>query len=312
MSPGIVVARAGREEKATPGGRWRQTWSDEFDGSGLDPSKWDFVLGNGTHVPDHGQWVPGWGRAELPSSTLDADNVGVQGGLLRIRAQMRRRDGCDYTAARIRSRRHDGRSLFAQRYGRFEARVRVPWGQGLSAAIRMLPQDERYGSGAASGEIDLMQIDGERPHEVLNGIHFGSSFPARSALTHAHPLPFGSTVGDWHVYAVEWEPGRIRFYVDDVLTCTRAFWWSCSVMEGGRGIEARRLADLNPWPAPFDQPFYVVMDVAVAGRSPGVPNGATHLPADLVVDWLRVYDKVGGYGETPPRGRGRFPWHEKP
>ena len=126
-----------------------------------------------------------------------------------------------------------------------------------------------------------------------------------------HPLPAGSSVSDWHTYAVEWEPGEIRFYVDEVQTCTYDHWWSCSQLKAGAGVEARREADLNPWPAPFDQPFYLVMNVAVGGNFPGAPNEATQFPAELAVDYVRVYDRVGGYGQPKPRGKGRMPWQKK-
>ena len=89
------------------------------------------------------------------------------------------------------------------------------------------------------------------------------------------------------------------------------FFLSCSKQRNGRGVEARSNADLNPWPAPFDQPFYIVMNVAVGGNFPGVPNPATHFPAELVVDYVRVYDKTGGYGEPGPRGKGRLPYQRK-
>jgi beta-glucanase (GH16 family) len=312
MSPGIVVARAPRDNKRAAGDEWRLVWSDEFDGHRLDPDKWDFDLGNGFQDPVQGAWIPGWGQGELQTYTQHPDNVAVHDGVLSIRALKQAHEGCSHTSARIKTRRRDGQALFAQCHGRFEFRARVPWGKGLCPALRLLPLDDRDGGWAASGEIDVMAIAGEKPNEVLNSIHFGSSFPARSLLTHVHPLPSGSTVADWHVYVVEWEPGEIRFYVDEVLTCTRRFWWSCSVRDGGQGIEARRLADLNPWPAPFDQPFCIVMSVAVGGHSPGAPNETTQFPAELLVDYVRVYDKAGGYGETPPRGRGRFPWHKKP
>ena len=127
-------------------------------------------------------------------------------------------------------------------------------------------------------------------------------------MTHVHPLPGGSTVANWHDYAVEWEPGEIRFYVDEVLTCTRHHWWSCSPTKDGQGVDARGAADLNPWPAPFDQPFYLVMNVAVGGNFPGAPNAPTVFPAELVIDHVRVYDKVGGYGPARPIGHGLLPW----
>jgi len=96
-----------------------------------------------------------------------------------------------------------------------------------------------------------------------------------------------------------------------VHTSTENFWWSCSKLEGGLGVEAARPSDLNPWPAPFDHPFYLVMNVAVGGNFPGVPNDATKFPAELVVDYVRVFDKVGGYGDPKPRGKGRLPWQKK-
>lgn len=311
MSPGIVVARASRDELRTPSGTWRLVWSDEFDGKRLDPNKWDFDVGNGFHDPVHGHFVPGGGNERLRTYSADPANVEVKDGLLKIRALKATRDSCSYTCARIKTRRRDGVPLFAKCYGRFEFRARVTWGKGLWPALRLLPHDDRYGGWAASGAIDVMGIAGEKAHEVLNSLHFGSSSPARSLLTHVHPLPFGRSVADWHVYAVEWEPGEIRFYVDDVLTCTRRFWWSCSLKDGAQGIEPRRLTDLNPWPAPFDQPFYIDINVAVGGNLPGASNGQPQVPAELVVDYVRVYEKAGGYGEAQPRSRGRFPWHKQ-
>jgi beta-glucanase (GH16 family) len=135
--------------------------------------------------------------------------------------------------------------------------------------------------------------------------------PERALITTVHKLPGDSLVSDWHTYAVEWEPGEIRFYVDDLQTCTHDHWWSCSKTQGGLGLRARHASDLNAWPAPFDQPFHLVMNVAVGGNFPGAPNAQTRFPAELVVDYVRVYDKVGGYGQTRPIGTGKFPWQKK-
>jgi beta-glucanase (GH16 family) len=89
-----------------------------------------------------------------------------------------------------------------------------------------------------------------------------------------------------------------------VQTCTYDHWWSCSKrVDGGLGVEAAGEADLNPWPAPFDQPFYLLMNVAVGGNFPGVPERRHAFPAELVVDYVRVYDKVGGYGPVPSPSR---------
>jgi beta-glucanase (GH16 family) len=126
-----------------------------------------------------------------------------------------------------------------------------------------------------------------------------------------HQFPAGQSVGGFHVYAVEWEPGVIRWSVDGEVWATQTFWWSCSRLRNGRGIVARSSADLNPWPAPFDQPFYIVMNVAVGGNFPGVPNADTAFPAELVVDYVRVYERVGGYAPPAPRGKGRLPYQKK-
>ncbi len=291
---------------------WTLVWSDEFEGDRLDLSKWDFDVGNGFFDYKSQSWVPGWGNEELQYYTREADNLTVKDSLLTIRAIKEAIHGCGYTSARIKTRKRDGTPLFAKTYGRFEIRARVPWGKGLWPALWMLPQEDRYGGWAASGEIDLMEIVGEKPTEVLNSIHFGSAgSQARALITHVHPLPDGSTVADWHVYAAEWLPGEIRFYVDGVHTSTRNHWWSCSKTLDGQGVAATKAAELNPWPAPFDQPFYLVMNVAVGGNFPGAPNEQTRFPAELQVDYVRVYDRVGGYGAPKPRGKGRFPWQKK-
>lgn len=290
---------------------WTLVWADEFDGDTVDRRKWAFDLGNGFRDAKTQAWVPGWGNEELQCYTDDADNASVRDSVLTIRALQQPRDGCAYTSARLKSIAPDGTPLFATRYGRIEIRARVPWGKGLWPALWMLPVHNAYGAWAASGEIDLMEIVGEKPHEVLNSIHFGSTHPNRALITTVHALPGGSTVADWHVYTVEWEPGVIRFYVDGQQTCTYDHWWSCSQLDAhGAGLEPRSEADLNPWPAPFDQPFYLVMNVAVGGNFPGAPNEQTRFPAELAVDYVRVYQKAGGDGPVHPRGAGRMPWEK--
>lgn len=290
---------------------WKLVWSDEFDGDAVDPAKWDFDIGNGFFDYRTHAWISGWGNEELQYYTKNPDNVFVRDSLLHIRALKESLHGCGYTSARLKTRRRDGTPLFTKQYGRFEVRAKVPHGKGMWPALWLLPQDDAYGPWAASGEIDIMEIVGERPQEYLGTIHFGSTFPKRELVTHVHQFAGGSTVSEFHVYAVEWEPGEIRWLVDGVLWAKQSFWWSCSKQRNGKGSVARSAADLNPWPAPFDQPFYLVMNVAVGGNFPGVPNTATQFPADLVIDYVRVYDKIGGYGKPRPRGPGRLPYQKK-
>ena len=291
--------------------RWKLVWRDEFEGDQIDTTKWDFDLGNGFFDYKTHSWVEGWGNEELQYYTREPENVSVKNGLLTIRALKESLNGCGYSSARLKTRQRDGKALFSKLYGKVSIRAKVPFGKGLWPALWMLPVEDKYGGWAASGEIDLMEIVGEKPHEVLSSIHFGSVYPERSLVTHVHKLPGGSTVADWHIYSVEWEPGEIRFYVDEVHTNTLSFWWSCSKTKDDQGIQPKRQADLNPWPAPFDQPFYLVMNVAVGGNFPGIPNAQTKFPAELVIDYVRVYDRVGGYGEVKPRGNSVLPFHKK-
>ncbi|HEX7374152.1 MAG TPA: glycoside hydrolase family 16 protein, partial [Steroidobacteraceae bacterium] len=278
-SAGATRRTAGAQTTPPGAVEWRLVWSDEFDGPDVDTSKWDFDLGNGFFDYKAHAWVPGWGNEELQYYTREPTNVFVKDSMLHIRAVKESLHGCGYTSARLKTRLRDGTPLFTKQYGRFEIRARVPHGKGLWPALWMLPQDDAYGGWAASGEIDIMEIVGERPTQYLGTIHFGSSYPKRELVTHVHELAGGSTVGEFHVYAVEWEPDEIRWSVDGVTWARQSFWWSCSKLRNDQGVVPRRAADLNPWPAPFDKPFYLVMNVAVGGNFPGVPNPATHFPA---------------------------------
>ena len=289
-------------------GSWRLVWKDEFDGAEIDATKWDFDVGNGFYNYDANQWIGGWGNGELQYYTRDPANAHVADGMLHIRAVKESLLGCGYTSARLKTRKRDGSPLFRQRYGRFEFRARLPTGQGLWPALWMLPQDEKYGGWAASGEIDVLEARGQEPGKILGTIHFGGKWPVNAHASHEHVFADGSTIADFHVYAVEWEPGEIRWSVDGRRYATQSFWWSSRKRAGARGAKPAREADLYPWPAPFDQPFYLVMNLAVGGRFAGKPDPRTAFPAEMLVDYVRVYEKAGGYGQTRPRGEGKLPF----
>jgi beta-glucanase (GH16 family) len=172
----------------------------------------------------------------------------------------------------------------------------------------MLPQDEKYGAWAASGEIDVMEARGQEPTRVLGTLHFGSRWPANAHASNHYTFPREGTIADFHVYALEWEPGEIRWYVDGRRYATQAFWWSSGKTAGGKGLNPVNEGDLNPWPAPFDQPFYLVMNLAVGGKFLGNPDRSTVFPAEMLVDYVRVYDRVGGYGKAKTRGEGKLPF----
>lgn len=296
-------------EAAEPGsGPWRLVWSDEFDGSEIDKTKWDFDLGNGFYNYDANQWIGGWGNGELQYYTRDPSNARVQDGMLHVRAIKESLLGCGYTSARLKTRKRDGNPLFCQRYGKFEFRAKLPTGKGVWPALWMLPQDDKYGGWAASGEIDVLEARGQEPNKILGTIHFGGKWPTNAHASHEHVFPAGGTIADFHVYGVEWEPGEIRWSVDDREYARQSFWWSSSKADGSKGARPAGEADLNPWPAPFDQPFYLIMNLAVGGQFLGNPDRSTPFPAEMLVDYVRVYEKIGGYGAAGPRGAGKLPY----
>ncbi len=291
-----------------PATEWKLVWSDEFDGKEIDKKKWDFDTSNGFYNYDSNTWISGWGNNELQYYTREPDNAFVKDGMLHIVALKESREGCGYTSARLKTRKKDGSSLFSKKYGKFEFRAKLPTGKGIWPALWLLPQDNTYGGWASSGEIDVTEARGQEPNKVLGTIHFGSSWPANTEISKEYNFPDKGTIADFHTYTLEWEPGEIRWLVDGHLYSTTSFWWSSGKRDGINGLKPTKEDDLNPWPAPFDQPFYIVMNVAVGGKFLGNPDKTTAFPAEMVVDYVRVYDKVGGYEKAKPRGAGKLPF----
>ena len=250
-------------EPITPGGTRTLVWSEEFDGERLDPRRWFFETGDGSQYS-----LVGWGNDEL--QWYLTDSALIENGLLVITARRESQNGYDYTSARLHTS-----SRFAFRYGRIEARIRLPGGQGLWPAFWLLPQEDTYGTWAASGEIDIMEainLGGTGGNTVFGTLHYGGESPDNVFSSNEYVVP-GSATDEFHLYALEWDPTEIRWYVDDVLYAMQNFWHTAS-------------AD---YPAPFDQPFYILLNVAVGGRFPGSPISATVFPVTMEVDYVRVY-----------------------
>jgi len=238
-------------------------WSDEFNGTQLDPEEWFFETGDGSQYG-----ISGWGNNELQYYL--PDNASLGNGTLTIEARAESSNGYDYTSARIHTR-----DRFAFRYGRIEARMRLPGGQGLWPAFWLLPQDNQYGGWAASGEIDIMEavnLGAAGGNTVYGTIHYGGAWPDNVHSGETYVVPANATA-QFHTYTVEWDENEIRWYVDDVLYAMRNSWYSA----GGS------------FPAPFDQHFYILLNVAVGGNFPGNPNSSTVFPVTMEVDWVRVY-----------------------
>ncbi len=144
----------------------------------------------------------------------------------------------------------------------------------------MLPEQDKYGAWAASGEIDVMEAWGSQPDKVAGTIHYGENWPNNKYTGKDYHFPDGQRIDQWHTYAVEWEPGELRWYVDGNLYQTQNDWYS-------KGLNA---ATNYSYPAPFDQNFYLVMNLAVGGWFDGEVDATTKFPAEMEVDYVRVYD----------------------
>lgn len=253
-------------------------WADEFDGTTLDPANWEIMIGDGTNYG-----VPGWGNNELEYYTGRTENLLVSGGYLNIIAREEDYAGHDYTSARIRSL-----NLQEFLYGRLEARIKLPTGQGIWPAFWMLPTNSPYGGWAASGEIDIMECINEA-NRVYGTIHYGGGWPnnVNSGGSFADGTDFSA---GFHVYSIEWDLDEIRWYVDNVHyhTESSATWYSDAAPANDR--------------APFDVPFHFLLNVAVGGNWPGYPDGTAQFPQVMQVDWVRVYNEFGAqmpYYGTP-------------
>jgi beta-glucanase (GH16 family) len=308
----LIIAGGGNVRAQEPAGsaaaEWTLVWSDEFDREAIDKTKWDFDTGNGYYSQDAKTWINGWGNDELQYYTSEWKNAFVQDGMLHIRAIKEKHKEFGYTSARLKTRKSDGGPLLNKTYGKFEFRAKLPTGKGIWPALWMLPQDQKYGAWPLSGEIDVMEARGQEPKKVLGTLHFGSPWPGNKYQTKDHVLPAAGTIADFHLYTLEWEPGEIRWYVDGRHYQTQSFWWSAKKAQGAQSATPSKERELNPWPAPFDQPFYLIMNVAVGGKFLGNPDETTKFPVEMVVDYVRVYDKTEGYGKPKDRGAGKLPF----
>lgn len=248
---------------AAPEG-WTQVWADEFDGKEIDFSKWG--------VEENGH---GGGNGEMQYYVDRKENIRVENGMLVIEAKKEKFNNAgvqkDYTSGRMRTHRRA-----SWLYGRFEIRAKLPeGGKGVWPAIWMLPEGEKYGGWAASGEIDIMEQVGHERDTVHGTLHYGGGWPKNLHTGEPFKLKSGNFGDDFHVFALEWEKGAMRWYVDGELYQTQTKWSST----GGE------------FPAPFDQPFYMVLNLAVGGQWPGAPAADTKFPQKLLIDYVRVYQK---------------------
>ncbi|WP_218353070.1 glycoside hydrolase family 16 protein [Alteromonas lipotrueiana] len=281
------------------GSDWQLVWQDEFDQDNIDSSKWSF---------EQNCW--GGGNNEQQCYTNRPQNAHIDDGILVITARREDFTGADnpnsdtsstttlpYTSARLRTLNKGDWT-----YGRFEIRAKMPEGQGTWPAIWMLPTDNKYGTWAASGEIDIMeavnlnapsddpQANGTPENRVYGTLHYGRTWPGNVHSGADYRLPDGHNPAEgFHEYAIEWEEGEIRWYVDDVhfATQTSEGWYSQYQDESGQWQNA-------PGAAPFDERFHMILNLAVGGswaantNAKGIDEQA--FPQTMEVDYVRVYE----------------------
>jgi beta-glucanase (GH16 family) len=259
---------------------WQLVWSDEFEGDSLDTSKWSYQYATGAS-----EGLNSWGNNELQYYTDRPENIYVEDGELHIVARQESYVNRNYTSARIRSINQGD-----WKYGRFEIRAKMPEGRGLWPAIWMMPTDNVYGVWAASGEIDIVELLGHQPSIVHGTLHYGGRWPNNVQSTASYTLSSGKFSDDFHTFTLQWTENDMRWYVNDVYYQNQRSWYT----QG------------HPFPAPFDQRFHMILNVAVGGNWPGSPNHTTVFPQHMIVDYVRVYqqvatssadqDDVNGYG----------------
>ncbi|MGC8548125.1 MAG: glycoside hydrolase family 16 protein [Acidobacteriaceae bacterium] len=270
VSPAVAAAQqniGGSHTRAE-----KLVWSDEFNGSHLDPGKWIAVNNDS-----------GYGNNELEYYTSRAVNVKQRKGELLLTARREKYTGKDGQTRLYTSGRIETRGRFQLKYGRIEARIKMPKGQGIWSAFWMLGSDYARVGWPNCGELDIMENVGFEPSKVHGSLH-GPGYSGSNPLTGAYTLPGGKRFSDgYHVFSADWSPHAIRFYVDGVLYETQT---AKDVPAGHRWV--------------FNHPFYIILNVAVGGFWPGNPDATTKFPQTMRVDYVRVYQLA-----NDPAGKGK-------
>lgn len=261
----VLLGACSTSAQEDPAG-WRLVWADEFDYNGIpDPARWRYDVGGG-----------GWGNNELQFYTeRRPENARVENGTLIIEARKEAFQGREYTSARLLSTGQNS----AWQYGRIEVRAKVPSGRGTWPAIWMLPRENRYGGWPRSGEIDIMEHVGFNP-DVIHGTVHTQAYNHMRRTERGGSIPVPTARSAFHVYAVEWYEDRIDFFVDGQKYFTFA-----------NERLTNPSAGTDEWP--FDQPFHMILNIAVGGNWGGQQGIDPDIwPQRLEVDYVRVYQKT--------------------
>lgn len=230
---------------------------DEFNTDGAPNSAfWSFDIGTGDN---------GWGNNELQYYTDRTENCVVENGMLKITAKQELFLGAGYTSARILTK-----GKIEQQYGRIEARIKLPWGKGLWPAFWMVGANSDTVSWPQCGEIDIMEYLGNNPTSVFGSVH-GPGYSGNLAISKNYSLNKDRFDTDFHIFGIEWGKNYINYYVDNVL-------YNQITPEDVSG----------DWV--FNEPFYIILNMAVGGNLPGSPNQDTVFPQEMLVDYVRIYE----------------------
>ncbi|MFK3981648.1 family 16 glycosylhydrolase [Micromonospora sp. NPDC050397] len=268
----LLTAPTPDAAQAAPGAL---TWSDEFNGAagtGPDGSKWKFDIGGG-----------GWGNNEqqyYTNSTRNAAHDGNGNMVITARRENPANYQCHYGTCQYTSARLLTADRFSQTYGRYEARIKIPRGQGIWPAFWMLGGSQW----PDNGEIDILENIGREPNTVWGTLH-GPGYSGGNAISSSYNLPGGQAFADaFHTFTVDWAPDSVTWYVD------------------GNQYARKTPADLrgNRWV--YDHPFFMIMNVAVGGYWPGYPDGSTQFPQQMLIDYVRVWAWNTGGGGNPGTG----------
>lgn len=242
---------------------WIPVWCEEFNYVGKpDPTKWN--------LENKGD---GFGNNEVQFYTPRKENAWVEDGALRITLRKEFYSGRQYTSAKLMS---NGKGDFL--YGRFEIKAKLPKGRGTWPAIWMMPTDSKYGHWPNSGEIDIMEHVGYDPHRIHGTIHTGN-YNHMINTQKGKSIKLINVFDNYHVYAIEWEPDAIKWFVDDQLY----FEFKNDEINNPNGSPAN-------WP--FDQKFYLIMNIAMGGNWGGVRGiDSNFVESSMYVDYVRVYQK---------------------
>ena len=243
---------------AAPYGNWNIVWSDEFNTNTINTNVWTYDIGAG-----------GWGNNELEYYTSRPTNAYVSGGLLHIAARIESYDGQNFTSARMKSE-----GLASWLYGRFEWRARLPQGTGFWPALWLLGTNITSVGWPGCGEMDVMENSGDALTNVQGSLHSGSDETA------VYTFPGNDSVTNFHNYVLDWSTNSFLFYVDGHLYELQTNWSS--------SLGAA-------YPAPFNKPCFIIMNLAVGGNYVGNPSSTTisangGFPGELQVDYVRVYN----------------------